>query len=914
MRSRAAERMTLVKAGLVVGLAGLVASLPAGCSDDDRNLPAAGYDASVGGNGGFGGVATGPCEDGQTRKCGIELAKHGDIVSCYVGTQTCSGGVWGECTDGMQTTKSVVAPPGVGPGSSAMNLLGNCVNNPCDPYCQNYNNDASIAGDGGVPIYVWQGGEVTGLPNGLLSKGLVEPCIDGSDCQFNTYCWHPKTAAGCGHSKCQTGAKLNWSCDDCVKQICKTNQACCNYNHNCAHDPCTTGGKLAKGCDSASADCVEKICDAPGMAYCCQNTGSWDAACVAAVTSVCGLSCPLSPAGTWDASCIGAVATVCDAVCGSGNPPPEEGKCKDWLPGETDPSCAGIDLAGDVPCAGNIPICNHGTTAAPAGIRVVHYPANSNQYPKCDPDQTHPQMYECFTKNPIPPGQCTTDLQYWNGSAWVNGCDQLTGNREIMINPQVQSGKPTPAGYAGYVNECSCKDNWTLYSGGTCGLPSCGGDQQTATFKKVNYLVMMDRSGSMNSSGIWNPAVAGMTAFYQNASNAGLGVAMDFYPMKSGGARGDGCAPDNDCSQGPCANPMVPLGLLTAASAPTDAQEKKLVDAFALVNPSDGAAGTGMGTPTYPALQGALDWAMAKVTANPTEQYDVILLTDGDPSRCDTSAANAAGLALNAFNTKGVKTHVIAMPGSDTNYLNPIAAAGGTNTSIVVGNATMATDLQAALTQISGQGITCSTDLPPTSLFDPYDALVEFTTSANVTTALTQRVDLAACNGNTNAGWYYDNNVNPTKITLCPKSCTTATNDPGSKITITLGCPKALGPKTVLIPYQGQCPPGSKPVWNFLAYDAVTPATSTVSFRARTADTQAGLTSASWHNLTTTPPNPASCPLSGPAPCPVDVYTALGFPDNKRAWLELEVYLVPGGGGIPVVNGFDVTYSCPPSE
>lgn len=909
MRSRA-ERMSLIKAGLLLALAGGMASLPVGCSDD--KLPNAGYDND--GGGGFGGVATGPCDDGASRKCGIKLAQHDDIVTCYMGTQTCQNGTWGECTDGTQTMKSISAPPGVGPGSSAMNALGNCVNNPCDPYCQNYNDDAGVNLEGGVPIYVWQGGDINGLPNGLYNKGLKEPCIDGSDCQFNTYCWHPKTEAACSHSKCATGAKLNWGCDKCVAQVCKTNQACCNYNHNCAHDPCTAGGRLAQGCDSQSDDCVQKVCNAPGLAYCCQNNQNWDAACIAAVTSVCGLSCPLSPAGSWDASCVGAVATVCDATCGAGAPPPEEAECKDWLPGQTDPSCAGVDLAGDVPCSNNIPVCNHGTVAAPAGIRLVHYPANSNQYPKCDPAQTHPQMYECFTKKPIPPGECTTELQYWNGSAWVNGCDQLTGNREIMINPQVQSGKPTPAGYAGYVNECSCKDNWTLYSGGTCGAPVCGGDQQVATFKKINYLVMMDRSGSMNSSGLWNPAVAGMTAFYKSPLNAGLGVAMEFYPMKSGGARGNGCAPDSDCTAAPCAGPMVPLGLLTAALAPTDTQEAALVNSFALVNPSDGAAGTGMGTPTYPALQGALQWATTNITANPTEQYDVILLTDGDPSRCDTSSANAAALAATAFNNFGVKTHVIAMPGSDTAYLNPIAAAGGTNTSIVVGNATMAADLQAALTQISGQGITCSSDLPPTNLFDVTDVLVQFTTSGNVTTTLPKRNDLAACNGNVNTGWYYDNNAAPTKILLCPKSCTTAQNDSGSKIKIALGCPKGIGPKTVTIPYQGQCPPGSKPVWNFLAYNASTPATSYITFRARTADTQAGLTSASWHALTTTPPSPNVCPLTGPNPCPIDVFNALGFPDQRRAWLELEVHLEPAGGGVPVVNSFDVTYSCPPSE
>lgn len=920
MRSRA-ERMSLIRAGLLVGLVGCTAALPIGCSDDS-GLDAAGFD---GGSGGVGGVATGPCQTGETRKCGIKLAQHDDIVTCYLGTQSCNAGTWGECTDGSQVTKSVVAPPGVGPGSGAMNFLGNCANNPCDPYCQNYNDDAGYSADGGSPIYTWQGGQISGLPNGLVAKLLKEPCTNGSDCGFNKYCWHPKTTAGCAHSKCEAGGELNWSCDPCVKEICKTDPTCCTYpdtganGGSCAHSICTTHAtqELAKGCDSGGEDCVKKICDSglPGLDDCCKNSGTWNAACVAAVNSVCGLTCPVNGAGAWTAACAAKVATVCDATCDTAAPIDEEGKCKDWLPGETDPTCPGIDLAVDVPCAGYVPVCNHGQTPAPAGIRLMHWPAASQQGPSCSPDQGHPQMRECFTTQSIPPGQCTTDLQYWDGAAWKTGCDQLTGNREIMVNPTGAAVGPTPAVSAGYVNECSCKDNWSLYSGGSCGLPTCGGDTQVATFKKINYLVMMDRSGSMVSSGLWNPAVAGLTGFYQSATNAGLGVAMEFFPMKPGGARGDGCAENVSCLPGPCANPMVPLGLLTAAAAPTDAQEKALIDSFALVHPSDNGPGTGQGTPIYPALEGALNWAMASVTSNPSEKYDVIFLTDGDPSRCDMSSANNAALAANALSTKGVKTYVIAMPGSTTLFLNPIAAAGGTSTSIVVGNATMTADLIAALNAITGAGISCSTDLPAASLFDPFDVLVKFTPSSGPAVNLTQRTDLAACGAS--AGWYYDNNATPTKILLCPTSCTTATNDAGSKIDITLGCPKGLGPKTVLVPYQGQCPAGSKPVWNFFSYDTTAPNTSTIGFRARTADTQVGLATASWHNLATAQSQPTDtqvCPLTGPAPCPIDLFAALASPDQKRPWLELEIKLTPGGGGSPVVNGFNVTYSCPPSE
>ncbi|MBK7581215.1 MAG: VWA domain-containing protein [Myxococcales bacterium] len=912
--------MSLVKAGFVLGFASLAAALPVGCSDDG-SLPGATFDGGSGGGGGFGGVATGPCDTGDSRKCGIELAKHGDIVSCYVGTQTCSAGTWGECGEGSEVMKSISAPPGVGPASSPMNSLSGCPNNPCDPYCQNSNNDAGANADGGgQPIYTWQGGNIGSVPPGLVNKGIVQPCSGGLDCQFNMYCWHPSTTAACSHSKCETGGKLGWDCDPCVKEICKTSPSCCTYPEtvatggSCSHSLCSTGTKLAKGCDLAGEDCVTQICNSAGLAGCCQGNGiKWTAACVAAVSSVCGMSCPLSPAGTWTAACVNKVDSVCDAVCGTGSPPPEEGKCKEWIPGETDPNCAGVDLAVDVPCSGNIPVCNHGQAAAPAGIRLIHYPANSGGIPTCTPDQTHPQMYECFTTQPIPPGQCTTALQYWDGSAWVAGCDKLVGNREIMINPQVQTGKPTPVGYAGYVNECSCKDNWSIYSGGSCGLPTCGSDSQTAQFKKPNFLVMMDRTQSMLNSGIWAPAVAGLTGYFSAAGSAGVGIALEFFAVTNGGVFGDGCAPGN-CNAVPCSNPMVPLGLLPGNAGGFAAT---LITALANGNPA-GAGGSGYGTRIYPALDGALQWATAKLNTTPTERFDVILMTDGDPTDCNTSQANNAALAAAAYSAKGIKTYVIALPGSSLGFLNAIAAAGGTTSAINTTAGNMSNDMQAALNAITQGALSCQFAVPAINLYDPNDVTMTYTPSVGASVGLTKRANLAACNGNVNDGWYFDNNAAPTMIKLCAKSCTTAGNDSGSKVDVILGCPKSAGSAVQTIPYQSQCPAGTKPQWNFFAYDSTTPNTSTIDFRVRAADTQAGLASATWKPIATaqsTPTDTQVCALSPPAgSCPKDLFATLGNPDQKRAWLELEVTLTAGGGGSPVLNSFNATYSCPPSE
>jgi hypothetical protein len=60
-----------------------------------------------------------------------------------------------------------------------------------------------------------------------------------------------------------------------------------------------------------------------------------------------------------------------------------------------------------------------------------------------------------------------------------------------------------------------------------------------------------------------------------------------------------------------------------------------------------------------------------------------------------------------------------------------------------------------------------------------------YTPGSGGPTNLPKVVNAAACNG---PGWYYDNNVNPTTIELCPNSCSTVQADPAGKIDIELGC------------------------------------------------------------------------------------------------------------------------------
>jgi hypothetical protein len=70
---------------------------------------------------------------------------------------------------------------------------------------------------------------------------------------------------------------------------------------------------------------------------------------------------------------------------------------------------------------------------------------------------------------------------------------------------------------------------------------------------------------------------------------------------------------------------------------------------------------------------------------------------------------------------------------------------------------------------------------------DPTKVAVQFTPGSGTPLVLTQVTDASECDANPNS-WYYDDNVNPTKILLCPSTCTTVSGDHSGKVDVLLGC------------------------------------------------------------------------------------------------------------------------------
>ena len=115
--------------------------------------------------------------------------------------------------------------------------------------------------------------------------------------------------------------------------------------------------------------------------------------------------------------------------------------------------------------------------------------------------------------------------------------------------------------------------------------------------------------------------------------------------------------------------------------------------------------------------------------------------------------------------------------------------------------------------------------------------------------------------------------------------------------------------------------PGSTPVWDFLYYDAVTPADSRIELFVRTASTVDELAAdatlpilvADAHAL---PTDTRRCEAVSQT-CPIDLFGALGDAGQlqQTPLLELIVRLVPGSNGEgPMLRDWTVRFSCPPSQ
>ena len=319
----------------------------------------------------------------------------------------------------------------------------------------------------------------------------------------------------------------------------------------------------------------------------------------------------------------------------------------------------------------------------------------------------------------------------------------------------------------------------SLFDGGQGGNidvdAACAFASDEAKLVPLNLYIMFDMSGSMLGPK-WSQSTAALQAFFMDPQSAGLRLALRFFPD-------DGC--DTSCNVSACALPKVPLGELTALSAPTDTQEDALINAFVGVTPQGG-------TPMSAALDGGLQWATGYLNGHPGEKAGVLLVTDGDPSDCNTTQSYLSGAAASAYGSHGALTFAIGLEGSNESLMNAIAAAGGTGQGYYIGpNADVQTELVAALDEIRDATLACEYQVPSDVNGEPLEPThvnVLYTPQGSSTSVtIGQVAGHESCTAD-KGGWYYDNAAAPTKIIFCASTCTEIQAASGGKVELVFGC------------------------------------------------------------------------------------------------------------------------------
>jgi hypothetical protein len=297
---------------------------------------------------------------------------------------------------------------------------------------------------------------------------------------------------------------------------------------------------------------------------------------------------------------------------------------------------------------------------------------------------------------------------------------------------------------------------------------SCATDHAKATPAPAYLVFIMDHSDSMKMDEKWTSCSAALESFFSSTATTALSASLTWLPFV-GTAKGDKFS----CTVSDYETPAVPMTALPSSSFATAIAAEPLQN----------------GTPTLPALQGAVAYAATIQTAHPTGKVLIVLATDGLPVGCtgNTVAALAAE-AASALSTYKIPTYVIGV-GSATKNLDQIAAGGGTTSAFIVptsadGGAATTMAFEDAIKTIQGT-LGCEYPIPSPMGGEKIDYTkvnVELT-SGGKETELSYSADCS----NTN-GWHYDNPTTPSSIILCSGACTEAEDATKGSMDIVFGC------------------------------------------------------------------------------------------------------------------------------
>jgi uncharacterized protein YegL len=287
-------------------------------------------------------------------------------------------------------------------------------------------------------------------------------------------------------------------------------------------------------------------------------------------------------------------------------------------------------------------------------------------------------------------------------------------------------------------------------------LEACATHTASAEARPVYLVVTYDRSGSMRGTR-WTACKSAMRAFFESSTSQGMHASLSFFPQ------------GNSCDVSNYAQPAVAMSPLPSATFGQQLDQ---------TSPNGG-------TPTRPALEGAMQYADAVAQGDGKDgKVVVVLVTDGAPNDCSSSVNNVSAIAANA--SSKYPTYVVGV--GNVSNMDTIAKAGGTDKAFVVSTndpTQTQDDLLKAMEEIRLSALSCDykiPDPPPGEELDKDKVNVVYAPEGKKEETLSYN---PSCKGGT--GWRYDDASRPTRILMCDSTCETLKAVPG-KVDVAFGC------------------------------------------------------------------------------------------------------------------------------
>lgn len=638
---------------------------------------------------------------------------------------------------------------------------------------------------------------------------------------------------------------------------------------------------------------------------------------------------------SWGPECVALAGRACGVSCSDGVPL-GIGACSPRVPTALDATCMSFDLALGATCeAGGVPIvpvCNHGQLEAPAGLRLTHLPIA--QIGSATPDFS--DAGECLLTQAIPPGRCVS----------ISDCPGLTADRALVVNP----GALDPS-------ECRIDDNWTIYQPLSCRPATCEANVYDAAQVQANGCGI----DVQNPLGIDAPLArvtvgtsvpeptCGVNEVRWGASCYFFSTDVDTWDDAQDRCRARGTGWDLVALNSEAENTWVRSQTDPGQDVQIGLNDKDFEGGHVWSNGSCfGFVGWDLPS-AQPNNTPPGSEQCVRLTAASTAWEDKACNDGEHPFACEGPVLDARG-GCAAGQVAGPDGHCYAFEPSSRSFADAQSTCLGmgpgwtlpgiddatTNdfvTSLINCTPTWLDNPPGAFAHWKG-GESVDLSNPPfidslgewhaDASTDLRATLCQGPATASGAPLLAQVANLGDCTG-ADEFYFGGSALAPETLQLCPATCAAAAAVPGRLVDVEIPCAPPKPPALVTEHshvYEPTCPSGT-PQWDFLYYDAITPADSRVEFEVRSALSPAELAANAIPFIKVgeahaVPTDTQRCEV-GPtgSGCPVDLYDALATAGQNQQVpvLELRVRLIPGSSGEgPVLRDWKIRFSCPPAQ